>query len=148
VKEYLIYDVIIPGIKDAFLDGMEMLLNGGTRRSSKSSSGSKTNYGTYYKSSSNDRKEKAASVSNRKGYNFDIVIYETFADAQDVLVAMCEEIDRYGSVPVSEYYELSGHSSDFTDNKYGWSDPSIERIRPRHTREGYILDLPKAEPLN
>jgi hypothetical protein len=84
----------------------------------------------------------------KKGYNFDIILYENFADAQDVLVAMCEEIDTYGSVPVSEYYELSGRSSEFVDNKYGWTDPNIANIRPRHTRDGYILDLPKAEPLN
>ncbi len=55
-------------------------------------------------------------------------------------------LDKYDSVTVAEFYELCGVSGNFTDNKYGWTD--IQGASVQRTRNGYLLNMPKPEPLD
>ena len=59
---------------------------------------------------------------------------------------MCELIDTYQMVKVADLYDLVGISCDYTANNYGWTNlrnASVERVR-----DGYILKLPKALPID
>jgi hypothetical protein len=60
---------------------------------------------------------------------------------------MDDIINRYGVVSVGDLYDLAGISTtNYTVNKYGWTN-----IRSAHvvrTRDGYLLKLPRALPLN
>jgi hypothetical protein len=67
-------------------------------------------------------------------------------EAEEVIKRLDQLVDRYGSASVSDLYDLVGVSSEFTDGKWGWVDlrgADINRIR-----QGYLLDLPRPEPLN
>ena len=71
---------------------------------------------------------------------------ETRGEAEDVLSRMDELIDTYGVVSVADLYDLVGISCNYTDNKYGWTN--LRNAEPVRVRDGYMLKLPKALPID
>lgn len=148
VKSYIIMDVLIPAVKDAVSDivknGIDMMLFGETVKSGKNSITSKVSYERCY-----DRKDDRKEVLNRTrgNFNYDNIICNSRGAAEAVLCAMDDIINRYGVVSVGDLYDLAGISTtNYTVNKYGWTN-----IRSAHvvrTRDGYLLKLPRALPLN
>lgn len=148
VKSYILMDVLVPSIKDAIEDivtnGIRMILRGETS-ARKSSSASKISYNRIYDSKiNNDRFTRDSSPSPRYSYN-DIIL-ESRGEAEDVIDRMEEIIEEYGFVRVADLYDLVGVTGDYTDNKYGWT--SIRSAEPVRVRNGYMLRLPRAIPLN
>lgn len=150
VKSYILLDVLVPAIKKAVSDivtnGIDMILYGETGRTKSSSSASKVSYRNYYDRSSEHRTEKAP-YSSRSGCDYDDLIFETRGDAESVLDAMHDVISQYGVVSIADLYDLANVSTDnYTANKYGWSD--IRGCKPVRVRDGYVLKLPRALPIN
>ena len=54
--------------------------------------------------------------------------------------------EAYQVVSVADFYDLVGVSGNYTDNKYGWTD--IRNASVIRVRDGYMIKLPKALPLN
>lgn len=149
VKSYILMEVLVPAIKKAISDivtnGIDMILYGETGRTRKASSGTKVSYGKFYDREPDRRRER--SVSSRGGYDYDDIVFETRGDAESVLDAMNDIISQYGVVSVGDLYDLADVSTDnYAVNKYGWTD--ISGCKPVRVRDGYILKLPKALPLN
>ena len=147
VKSYIFMDVLVPAIKkavsDIVRDGIDMLLYGephGDRRRSSS-----TPYVSYNKVGSSRREDRRTS-SLRAGYNFNDIVLETRGDAEEVLDQMDGMLEAYGIVSVADLYDLVGLPHNFTDNKYGWS--SLRTAEVTRTRDGYILKLPRATPID
>lgn len=147
VKEYIIFDVLIPAAKNAISDmvttGIQMMLYGEVRGGSKSK-GSKVSYSKYY----DDRRERDYDRRSRtrSGYDYDEIILESRAEAEEVLNSMDDLLERYGLVSVADLYDLVGITGNYTDNKYGWTNlrhASVQRLR-----DGYLLKLPRAIPLD
>ena len=148
VKSYILMDVLVPAIKDAIEDivtnGIRMVLRGETS-ARKSSSASKVSYNRIYDSKiNNDRFARDSSPSLR--YSYDDIVLESRGEAEDVITRMEEIIEEYGFVRVADLYDLVGITGDYTDNKYGWT--SIRSAEPVRVRNGYMLRLPRAVPLN
>lgn len=142
VKSYIFEDVIVPAIKDIILDAVKAFL-GANGRSDKSSN-SKTPYRSYYDKPS-DRKDYG-SHKPRTGYSYNEIILDSRGEAESVLTEMDEIVSAYGMVSVADLYELVGVTCSHTDYKYGWTNTrSASVIR---VRDGYMLKLPKAMPLN
>lgn len=59
---------------------------------------------------------------------------------------MDEMISVYGMVSVADLYDLIGVTGNYTDNKYGWTD--IRSASVVRVRDGYIVKMPKAMPLD
>ena len=59
---------------------------------------------------------------------------------------MDELIATYGLVSVADLYDLVGIAGSYTDNKYGWTD--IRNASVVRVRDGYVIKLPRALPLN
>ena len=74
------------------------------------------------------------------------MVLETRGEAEDVLSRMDELIDTYGVVSVADLYDLVGISCNYTDNKYGWTN--LRNAEPVRVRDGYMLKLPKALPID
>ena len=74
------------------------------------------------------------------------IIIENRGEAEDVLSRMDELIDQYGLVSVADLYDLVGINGNYTDNKYGWFN--IRTASVVRVRDGYMIKLPKAVPLN
>lgn len=144
VGSYILTDVLIPAIKktiaDMITDSVNMMFFGGTGRRSGSGPSHYVSYSKY-----SDRKNYTE-VKARTGYNHDDIVLESRGEAEDVLERMREAIDEYGTVSVGDLYDLVGKSCEYTDNKYGWTN--LRNAEPIRVRDGYMLKLPKALPLD
>ena len=147
VKSYVLMDVLVPAIKKAISDivtnGVDMILYGESGRSTRKTNASTVSYRNYY---DNRRDDRYSSSRTRTGYSYDDVILETRSEAEDVLTRMDELIDTYGVVSVADMYDLVGISCNYTDNKYGWTN--LRNAEPVRVRDGYMLKLPKALPID
>ena len=147
VKSYVVMDVLIPAIKKAVSDivtnGIDMILYGGNSQTRNRSGASKVSYSKYY-----DRRDdhRYDNHKTRSEYSRDDIILETRGEAEEVLTRMDELIDMYGIVSVADLYDLVGKSCNYTDNKYGWTN--IRNAEAVRVRDGYMLKLPKALPIN
>ena len=82
----------------------------------------------------------------RASHDFKEIVLATRIEAEEVCRGLDELIERYGVATVTNLYNLVGITGDYTDNKWGWNQShgfDIERVR-----EGYLLDLPKPEPID
>lgn len=152
VESYILLDVLVPAIKKAISDivtnGIDMILYGGTGKTKSNSAASKISYRSYYDRENgreNDRRDYSA-ARTKTGYNYDDIILDNRGEAEDVLSRMDELISTYGLVSVADLYDLVGITGNYTDNKYGWTD--IRSASVIRVRDGYMLKLPKALPLN
>lgn len=147
VKSYIVMDVLVPAVKkaisDIVRDGIDMILYGESRGRKSSSVSGYVSYRDYSRSDDRDRFRDSRS---RSSYAHDDIILDSRGEAEEVLTRMDELIDMYGNVSVADLYDLVGKSSEYTDNKYGWTN--IRNAEPIRVRDGYMLKLPKALPIN
>ena len=148
IKSYILMDVLVPAIKKAVIDivtdGISMLFYGdtshGNRRSSTSAS-----YISYNRYSDRDRRDDRT-LYGRSRYSYDDIILQSRGEAEEVLDRMSEMIDTYGIVSVADMYDLVGIATNYTDNKYGWTN--LRNAEPIRVSNGYMLKLPKAGPID
>lgn len=157
VKGYLIYDVLVPAIKENIADlinsAVSMLFFGETYRrvsrrngNGNSNGGSKINYNGYF--NNGQRPERIANSTRfRSSHNFEDVQFDSKGEAELVLDNMLEILSSYKVVTVMDFYDLSGVSTEFTDNKYGWTDLRGARVIGSPSR-GYVIDLPRCIALD
>ena len=147
VKSYIFMDVLIPAAKkaisDIVRDGIDMILYGNTHRRSSSSGASYVSYRSY---SDRDRRDDRRESRTRTGYSYDDIVLEDRGEAEEVLERMTELIDTYDVVSVADLYDLVGKSCNYTGNKYGWTN--VRNAEPIRVRDGYLLKMPKAGPIN
>ena len=141
VKTYIIEDIVVPAVKDIILDAVRVFL-GIDKRSGKGSAASKVAYRSCY---DKDR-QKNSVARTRVGYDYDDIILDNRGEAEEVLTRMDELIDEYGLVSAADLYDLVGVTGNYTDNKYGWTD--IRSASVVRVRDGYMIKLPKALPIN
>lgn len=150
VKSYIMMEVIVPAVKKAISDiittGIDMILYGEAGRSRKNGTTSKVSYRNYYEQGS--ERIRAGSINSRRNTpDYDDILFDTRGDAEAVLDAMNDIISQYGTVSVSDFYDLARVPNDnFTMNRYGWTN--IGGATAVRVRDGYILKLPRAIPLN
>jgi hypothetical protein len=149
VKNYFLYEVLIPNIKKALTtvlkEGIDSLF--GTRTVNSSASRTeKISYNRFSDPRYSDI-QYGDSVSKRV-YSYDKVVIPTRTEAEDIIRAMDEIMDQYDHVvSVADFYELAGvNDYDFTAHDYGWTD--IRSADILRVSEGYIIKLPKAGPIN
>jgi hypothetical protein len=163
VGDYVFHDVLIPAAKSMVCDIVgwggfaEMLLfgsvRGGSARTTRQGGKSYTSYGSYFSSSIRDRdsgkdKDRGRDISRagRARHDFDEIILETRGESEEVLSHLVDLTIDYGQATVADLYDLVGITSEFTDNKYGWTDlrnASVSRVRG-----GYLINLPRAVPID
>lgn len=162
---YVLFDVLIPAAKDtiadAFSQGVERLLFGDARSASRRTgyrpggTNGYVNYSRYSQStnyvpggvnSHRDRDERLISRRARSTHDFDEIVLATRNEATTVIDRMFDLLNKYEQVSVADLYDLVNVSGDYTDNKWGWTD--LRGAAVVRVRNGYLLDLPKPEPLD
>ena len=157
VRSYLVWDVLVPAVKDTIVDLIKAFAEGmfhsaGTRNRNHIQRNGGTSYVSY---SSYSNKPPQRTYSNgpmrgsynaRYAYDFQGIVYDTREDAENVLNALAERTMLYGMASVADLYELSGIASSYTDTDYGWAE--VSRASVQRTRDGYIIELPKPERLD
>ena len=147
VKSYVVMDVLVPAIKKALSDivtnSIDMILYGGSGGGTRAKSGSKVSYRSYYDS---DRRESSNHVSGRGRFDYDDIIFESRGEAEAVRRQMMDTIERYGFVTVADMYDMSGLTAPYTGSNYGWVN--IRNAETLRVRDGFIIKLPKAAPID
>jgi len=148
IKSYVFGEVLIPAIKkaisDIVTDGIDMILYGGSgRNSSRRSTADKVSYRNYYDRRDNRPVDR---YSYATSYSYDDIILGSRGEAEDVLSRMDELMETYGLVRVADLYDLVGISGSYTDNKYGWTN--IRSAQIVHVRDGYMIKMPRAIPID
>ena len=142
VLEYLLTDIFIPAAKDLIVDlvrgGVENMVYGGDRSSRDRSRGkSRVSYESYY-----DRRNDRPRYSNHRSSRvIDDVIFDHRSEADDVLVAMLDEIDDYGIISVGRFYDLVGVKTSPTDFKWGWE--TLNSAKVVRDRDGFVISFPR-----
>lgn len=149
VKSYVLMDVLVPAIKkaisDIVTDGIDMILFGGTG-GRKDKSRNKVSYRSYYDDKRGDRDgRRDRDYRDRSRFDYDDLVFDTRGEAEAVREEMLEVIDRYGFVTVADMYDMADLTAPYTSSKYGWTN--IRTAEAVRVRDGYILKLPKAMPI-
>lgn len=147
VKNYVLFDVIVPSIKKALYDSVvnsfDMILFGG-RGSGRRSTADKVSYRDYNSMSRRDD-DRSSRTRTNSGYSYDDIVLDTRGEAEAVLSRMDEIMEEYDIVRVADLYDLVGVTGDYTDNKYGWTN--IRNAEVVRVRDGYKIKMPRALPL-
>lgn len=147
VKNYIVFDVLIPTFKktiyDIVVNSLDISLFGG-RGGSRRPVADRVSYNDYNGVS---RRDSRSHGDNRtvSGYSYDDIVLETRGEAEAVLSRMDELMETYQIVRVADLYDLVGVTGNYTDNDYGWTNirnASIERVR-----DGYRIKMPRALPI-
>lgn len=145
IKDYVFMDVIIPSIKkalsDVIIDSVNMMFYGDVKRGKSSSS--RGEYVSYRDYSSRDDYRR-----RRTPRDIDDVIFESQAEAEDVLNEMDEVLETYEFVSVADYYEIAGVSGSgtHTNNRYGWS--SLRTADIIRVRDGWTIKMPRPKVID
>lgn len=146
LRSELVFDYLVPTIKDTIVDMAKMFLDAvfyGSTTSRKKSSGNKpykVSYSDYYE------KDKRQTTTKPSSYNFDEVTMSSRGDAEQVLDNLIDLTREYGQVSIGDFCDLVGIDHNFTDYRYGWSD--LARTTISRTRDGYIINFPKPTKLD
>ena len=155
---YAVLDVLLPAAKDTIVEtmqqGIEKLIFGDSRRRWRGPTipqSGPTGYVSYnrYASGSGSRLTSPQRVISRQArarHNFDEIILDHRAEADEVIERLFDLVSRYESATVADLYELVGLTSSHTDHKWGWTD--VRGAGVTRTRDGYLLDLPEPHPLD
>lgn len=145
VKDYILMDVLVPAVKKAISDivtnGIDMILYGSAGKSKSNSSTTRISYTNYSNPSSQQR-----AVAQRNVYSYDDLLFNSRGEAEAVLAGMDEIMANYQMVRVSDMNELAGVTGNYTDVNYGWTD--IRSAQVIRVRDGYMIKMPRALPLN
>lgn len=160
VGEYIFVDVFVPAIKslvaDAVTQGVERMIFGDVRRRNPQARQGYTNYSGFSPTKSRSPGLRALSPDgpttrdisrrSRGTHDFDEIVIETRTEAELVIERLQDVLNEYNVVTVADLYELVGITGSFTDNKWGWYN--LSRADVSLVRGGYLLDLPRPEPID
>lgn len=156
VKDYLFFDIIVPGIKNAFMSTLNMLLFGepyydNRRTYDRRHRERRQNYSydSLYRNSSDNRRserrrrDRYYEEDERVDYRH--IVLDTRDDAEEVIFQMRERIRKEGCVTIAELLDLVDVPGNFNDNNWGWDD---ERdIGLRRISSGYLINVTEARYL-
>ena len=152
---YIVKEVLVPYAKDVIYDTIvntvSMALYSNPRAGGRRSGRSSTNRDGYiqygsFSSSNSSSQQKAIERPRGERINVDNVIFGMSAEAHEVLDAMCDRLEHYGTVTVLDLCDLIGVTSSPNAMYYGWTD--ISEARVRQINEGWLLDLPRPKALS
>lgn len=159
VGDFLVWDVVVPGIKNMLQQAGHGLVDGifgsgggrynGHTSYSRSSRYEEPSYRSgrpSYSYSRNEREYERRDSRRRRSMDSEVVL-PSWAEADDVKTGLAEALERYGRVTVSDLNALAGLSDrDFTDTEWGWEDVSGAHIRTIRNYyddgDGYAIELP------
>lgn len=148
VKDYIIFDVIIPAIKNTIVDGItntvEMIF-GVSPRKGKGRNKDYVSYASYYKPDRRDYRRNDFDDRNPR-YDYRDLTFASRVDADEVLASLKDYVEDYGKASVADLYDFCGVTGTFQDHKYGWYD--LKGVRVVRVKDGYEIDLPRVRPID
>lgn len=151
VKEYLIFDVVIPAVKDLIFSmitegSSKFLFNDAVVSGRRGGKAGYKSYGSVSKTRNHPSSRERRQVRASDGFDFDEFILESKGDAELALDTMQELIGEYGQATVADLKGALEVSADYTDAGYGWT--SMAQARAVRVQDGYVLKMPDPKPLS
>lgn len=155
VAHYIVADIMLPAARNLLVDastkGIERMVYGEQAMRRKGiGAGPRVTYNSpinrSYSASSPPRSALIPPGDVRTPrHSRDEFILSSREEAELVLERMNDIIDTYEVVSVADLNDLVGFPTSFVDNKWGWI--YLGDVQIRQIREGYLIDLPSAEPI-
>ena len=144
LKDYLIFDLLIPALKDGIANGtkalIDMIFYG---KSSRPGNGPRNTTYVSYSSYSNNRQSNTNSRESRRNVEYDEIIFPSRVEAEHVLDTMIGITEQYGQATIRDYYDCCNVTSrGYTDEYFGWMDLRDAKIQRRYN--GWTIVLPRA----
>jgi hypothetical protein len=152
VKSWMLTEVIIPGVKNLLLDGLSMIFFGevasrkSSRGSSRSSRGSYRDYSASYRSSSRSRERDRDQYLDDDKLDYRNIVLNHRDDAERVVDQLKWRIEDQGSASVADLFDLVDIAGRYTDNNWGWT--RVSQIGTRRVRDGWLIDVDEARPID
>lgn len=164
IRNKVWYEILVPAAKDLFVDAVREAVElrvfgearyGSRRRTSSGRNNGSPNYvnygGQYSQNTPRDRQHdlnefRSVSHKTRASHHFDEIILATRAEANEVLDTLFNLIAKYEVASVTDLYTMLNITPEYTDNKWGWID--IDGADVSQVRGGYLLNLPKPQPID
>lgn len=151
---YICEDILLPAAKDMISDavsgGVDQILFGGerktSRRKSHSSSSASFNYNSISSGRKTQRAERKHVYRSRGAHDLTQYILDDRRDAEDVIDFLFSCLQDYEVATVSDFKGAVGVSPTYTDENWGWTE--LRGARAVRVREGYIIDLPNPKKLD
>lgn len=153
IGDYLVKELIIPTIKDTFMNFLAAALWGdrrggtvyrdsrGQRRTDYNGISRTARVGSDREERSNSRRDRENYSEGRPDFDLDNIVFSTREEADIVLTRMEDYMDDYGQVTVGYLMELMDESCPYTAEYYGWRN--LDRASIRRVRNGHQLMLPR-----
>jgi len=146
-KTYILRDVLKPGIKKLIFEiitgSTDIILNGDHTINTNRNVASTVSYRNYYDQRNQQNKPQVVRQNTR---TFEDVIIPSRQEADEVLRHINDLILEYGCASIGDFYDMVGLTGDYIDNKWGWKDISSSQVI--RVRDGWMIKLPRAVPLN
>lgn len=155
VKDIVLFDVMIPGLKNIMADIIEQSVNtilfGGEKVVSTKKGGSYVAYNNYNSGSPQNRSRNSrdrSTTRNRGRFDFSNIFLDSRGEAEQVKEILIDLTELYGEATVADLKSLVGLESEIaeTDKAYGWTNCGLIRVVPSG-RDGFKLELPRVEVL-
>lgn len=154
--EHTVLEILVPGFKDALADAATGAIDNalGTRSSrGRSRRGGYTSYNRMSKSRSRDRRDRdddddrrGRRRESRGSVDFTEIIMDSRVEAEEIVDQLFEIVSMYDVVSRRDLLSLAGEPHNHVDEDWGWTD--LRGARVHKVREGYLIDLPRVEPLD
>ena len=124
VVEVIVEDFVVPGFKNMVVSAVETALYGTPSRRGRGST-----HVSYERMYDRDRRSGVSSRMERRDrstradrYDFSAIELDTRGEAEKVIFAMEDLLDKYKEATVADLKSIVGISSNHIDNKWGWTD--------------------------
>lgn len=144
IKDYLIFNVLIPGVKNTIENVIHMILyptKGDTRIVRRG--GESRIIPVKYRGRFEERRRNDEYVGSRMRANKPELVFDHREDAEEILGIMTRKIERTGFASMKELYREAELPTDFTYDSWGWRnlyDAMIVQVS-----EGWLLKMPEME---
>lgn len=154
VWSYILLDVLIPAAKDMIVEatsqGVERMIfgevRGGGRRNGRPGNGY-VSYNRYSRPLGSDRQERPTmSRRGRATHDFGEIVLGTRAEAETVIDRLFDLVSQYNLATVADLYDLCDLEKNYMDDKWGWTD--LSGAGATRVRNGYLIELPRPEPVD
>lgn len=144
----VIDNVVVPGIKNLILEGLEMVFfHTRTGRFNQSPYYyQQPSYNQpYYPQPSYQQPVQNQQTYQTQRVDYRNIILRTKEDADNVIRNLRQRVADYGSASVADLLDLIGVAGEYTDNNWGWRDGRYFGVR--RISQGFLIVVPDAMPL-
>lgn len=153
---YIISDVMLPALKNLIVDatskGVERMVYGDAPRRRYEVGRPRVSYNSasvvdrYARRPGMLPDQPPLTQGRQRRQDVGEIILAAREEADIVIERLNDIIDKYEVASVADLHELCGLPSSHIDNKWGWM--SLAYANVRQIREGFLIDLPPAEPIS